>query len=95
MAYIHIATSKGTGVETFKQVEEKVGPREGIEGLLVESYGQDGDHIRHVSIWESQAHKDRYEAERLMPVFQSLGLVAEVSASTDFATCEAESLYVR
>jgi hypothetical protein len=95
MAYIHIATSKGHSVDIVKQVEEKVGPRETIDGLLVESFGQDSDYMRHVTIWESKAHKDRYEAERLMPVFQSLGLVADVAATTDFATCEADSLYVR
>ena len=43
----------------------------------------------------TQAHKDRYESERLIPVFQSLGLTAEVVATTEFATCEADSLYMR
>jgi hypothetical protein len=95
MAFIHIATSKGHGLDSFKQVEDKVESRESIDGLLVESFGQDGDYVRHVSIWESKAHKDRYESERLIPAFQSLGLTAEVMATTEFATCEADSLYVR
>jgi len=43
----------------------------------------------------TQAHKDRYESERLIPVFQSLGLTAEVVATTEFATCKADSLYIR
>jgi hypothetical protein len=34
MAFIHIATSKGHGLDSFEQVEEKVGPRESIDGLL-------------------------------------------------------------
>ncbi len=42
-----------------------------------------------------KAHKDRYESERLVPVFQSLGLAGEVTATTEFATREAASLYVR
>ena len=95
MAFIHIGTAKGQGLDNFKRVEERVGSREGIDGLLVESFGQDGDCVRHVSIWESKAHRDRYESERLIPVFQSLGLAAEVMATTEFATCEADSLYVR
>jgi hypothetical protein len=30
----------------------------------------DGDVLRHVTVWESRAHKDRYEAEQLLPVFE-------------------------
>jgi len=63
--------------------------------LHVESFGQDGDYVRHLSIWESKAHEDRYESERRIPVFRSLGMAPEVMATTEFATCEADSLYVR
>jgi hypothetical protein len=48
-----------------------------------------------VSVWQSKAHKDRYEAERLTPVFQSLGLAADVAASTEFTEYEADDLYMR
>ena len=37
------------------------------------------------------AHKDRYEAEQFLPVFQALG----VAANTEFTTCDADELYVR
>jgi hypothetical protein len=67
MAFIHIATSKGHGLDSFKQVEDKVESRESIDGLLVESFGQDGDYVRHVSIWESKAHKDRSGARVRRP----------------------------
>ena len=95
MAYIHIATSKGHSVDIVKQVDEKVGPRESIDGLLVESFGQDSDYMRHVTIWESKAHKDRYEAELLLPAFQAAGIAAAVGANTEFAECEAASVYRR
>ena len=95
MPFIHIATSPGVTIEMAQAVEEKVGPREAIEGLLVETYGTDGDVLRHVTVWESQAHKDRYEAQQLLPVFESLGMASDVATNTQFATCEAAGLYVR
>ena len=95
MTFIHIATSPGVTIEMAQAVEQKVGPREAIEGLLIETYGTDGDVLRHVSIWESQAHKDRYEAQQLLPVFESLGMASDVAANTRFATCDAAGLYVR
>ena len=95
MTFIHIATTNGTTVEMVQGVERKVGPREDIEGLLVETYGTDGDVLRHVTVWESQAHKDRYEAQQLLPVFESLGMASDVAANTQFATCDAAGLYVR
>ena len=95
MAFIHIGTSKGHSSDMVKQVEDQVGPRESVEGLLVETFGHDGTYLRVITIWESEAHKDRYEAERLLPVFQSLGVAADVAATTEFATCEADLLYVR
>src|SRR5664279_6597915 len=95
MTFIHIASSKGTTVEMVQGVEQTVGPREDIEALLVETYGTDGDVLRHVTVWESQAHKDRYEAQQLLPVFVSLEMASDVTANTQFATCDAAGLYVR
>jgi hypothetical protein len=95
MTFIHIATSPGVTIEMAQAVEQKVGPREAIAGLLIETYGTDGDVLRHVSVWESQAHKDRYEAQQLLPVFESLGMASDVAANTQFDTCEAASLFVR
>ena len=95
MTYIHIAKSTGFGIDDSRRVEEKVGPRETIDGLLLEAAGTVGDQLCHVSVWQSKAHKDRYEAERLMPVFQSLGLAADAVASTEFTEYEADDLYMR
>jgi len=95
MAYIHFAASRGFTVDDVRMIEEKVGDRSAIDGLLVESYGQDGDVMRHVTIWESKAHKDRYEAELLLPAFQAAGIAAAVGANTEFAECAAATLYQR
>jgi len=95
MTFIHIATSPGSTIEMVQAVEQKVGPREAIDGLLIETDGTDGNVLRHVSVWESQAHKDRYEAQQLLPVFESLGVASDVAANTQFATCEAADLCVR
>jgi len=95
MAYIHIASSKGFGVDDVKRIEEKVGPRNTVAGLLVETYGYDGETGLHITVWESKAHKDRYEAEQLLPAFQAAGIAAAVAANIQFAEREADSLYIR
>ena len=41
------------------------------------------------------AHKDRYEAEQFLPVFQALGMAADVAANTEFTLCDADELYIR
>lgn len=38
-----------------RRVEEKVGPRAAIDGLIVEAWGLDEDRLRHVTVWESKA----------------------------------------
>src|ERR1035437_8155901 len=95
MAYIHIAASRGFTVEDSRRVEDKVGPRQAIDGLLGEAVGGDGDRLQHVTIWQSKAHADRYEAQQLLPAFQALGMAADVAASTEFTTCDADELYIR
>jgi hypothetical protein len=95
VAYIHIALSKGVAADDVRRVEEKVGRRAAIDGLIVEAWGLDGDRLRHVTVWESEAHKDRFEAEQLLPAFQALGLSSTVAANTEFVTCEAEGLFIR
>ena len=37
----------------------------------------------------------RYEAEPLLPVFQAVGMAADVAGSTKFTECEAGELYIR
>ena len=95
MAFIHIVTSTGFSTEDIQRVEDKIGPRENVDGLLVEAFGQDGDHTHHVTVWESRAHKDRYEAQQLLPVFASLGMAADVAARSEFTMCDADELYIR
>src|ERR1035441_814316 len=95
MAYIHIAASRGFTVEDSRRVEDKVGPRQAIDGLLVEAVGGDGDRLHHVTIWQSKAHADRDEAQQLLPAFQALGMAADLAANKEFTTCDADELYIR
>jgi hypothetical protein len=48
-----------------------------------------------VTVWQSRAAKDRFEAEQLLPAFQALGMAADVLASTEFTEYEAGELYIR
>jgi hypothetical protein len=95
MAFIHIATSQGFTIDDVRRVADKVGPRDSIDGLLVEAASSEGGTMRHVTVWESRAHKDRYEAERLLPAFQALGLAADVAASTEFVMGDTDDLFIR
>jgi len=94
MAFIHIARSQGFSIEDARRVPDKVGPREAIAGLLVEAAGG-GNNLYHVTVWQSRAHAERYEAEQLLPVFQALGIAPDVAANTEFTTYDADELYIR
>ena len=68
---------------------------EDTDGLLVIAPGTDDDRLVVVSVWQSKAHKDRYEAEHLLPMFQSLGMAESMMANTEFTEYEAAEAYVR
>ena len=95
MAYIHIASTTGFTVDDVRRIEGAVGDRGTIDGLLLETYGETDGGVHIVTVWESESHKDRYEAERLLPAFQAAGVGSEVMANTTFTTCDAASLYRR
>ena len=56
--------------------------------------GSDESGLHVVTVWESKAQKDRFEAEQLFPAFQAAGIVADVAASTEFTEYETGELYV-
>ena len=88
MTYIHITRVKGLSVDDFRRVNDKmISP--------ADTAGADDDGLVVTSVWQSQAHKDRYEAEHLLPMFQSLGLAEQMMANTEFTEYEAEEAYVR
>jgi hypothetical protein len=48
-----------------------------------------------VTIWQSQAHEERFAAEQLLPVFGELGMTEQVMANSEFTTYETGELNVR
>jgi hypothetical protein len=94
MAYIHVAKPKGQTIENFRMVTAKHNPPQDIDGLLAWAAGTDSSDLSVVTVWESRAHKDRYEAEQLLPVFQALGL-SDIPANSEFTEYEAEEFYIR
>ena len=95
MAFIHIAKSKGFSVEAFRAVNAKVGPPQDTDGLLLQAAGSDDNGLVVVTVWQSKAHKDRYEAEQLLPVFQAAGMMADVMAATEFTEYDTDEFYLR
>ena len=47
-----------------------------------------------MTLWQSKAHKDRFEAEQLLPAFQAMGLT-DVVSNSDFTECETGELFIR
>ena len=48
-----------------------------------------------MSVWQSRAHMERWQAEQLFPAFQAAGMAAGVPANTEFTEYEAGELYIR
>jgi heme-degrading monooxygenase HmoA len=94
MAYIHFAKSKGQSIENFRMVSARHNPPQEIDGLLAWAAGADENGLNVLTVWESEAHKDRWETEQLFPVFQALGL-ADVPSNTEFTDYNAGEFYIR
>ena len=95
MAYVHIATTKGHTIEDFRTVTARHNPPRDIDGLLAWAAGEDENGLHVVTIWQSQAHEERFAAEQLLPVFGELGMTEQVMANSEFTTYETGELYVR
>jgi hypothetical protein len=65
-----------------------------LAGLLAWAAGTDENGLNVVTVWESEAHKDRWTAEQLFPVFQALGL-ADVPSNTENTGYNADEFYIR
>ena len=46
-----------------------------------------------VTLWQSKAHKDRFEAEQLLPAFQVMGMT-DVAVHSDFTAWETGELFI-
>jgi hypothetical protein len=94
MAYVHIAATRGKTIEDFRTVSAKHNPWQDIDGLLAMAAGSDESGLHVVTVWESKAQKDRFEAEQLFPAFQTAGIAADVVASSEFTEYETDELHV-
>jgi hypothetical protein len=87
MAYVHITTGTSQTIDHFNESNELLAKDGPIEGLIAEAAGSSDLGFHVVSIWESKAHLDRFEAERLFAVFNQLNLPMEtLMATTSFTT---------
>jgi hypothetical protein len=95
MAFVHSTKAKGVTVENFRAVSAKHLPPQDIDGLLAWAAGEDENGLNVVTIWQSQAHQERFAAEQLFPVFQELGMAEHMMANSEFTTYETGELYIR
>jgi heme-degrading monooxygenase HmoA len=95
MAFVHSAKVKGVTFERYSAVTAKHNQLQDIDGLLAWAAGTDENSLNVVSVWQSQAHQERFAAEQLFPAFQELGVAEEVMANGEFTTYEVGELYIR
>src|SRR5215813_3518376 len=76
MAYATVTHSPTTTMHEFQAVNAEIGDEQ-PEGrlLLVVGHSADGLHI--IDVWATQAHADRFVAERLYPALQRTGLIPQ------------------
>jgi hypothetical protein len=94
MAHIHIAATRGRTTDDFRAVTAKHNPPQDIDGLLAWAAGSDSDGLHVVTVWQSKAHQDRFEAEQLFPAFQALGMT-DVVPDTEMTEYDADEFYLR
>jgi heme-degrading monooxygenase HmoA len=95
MAFVHSTRTKGATIEAFRAVSAKHNPPQDIDGLLAWAAGEDENGLNVVTIWQSQAHEERWAAEQLFPAFQETGMAEQVMANSEFTTYETGELYIR
>ena len=96
MAFISLYTSmQGLTIEDFRTVSAKHNPPQDIDGLLVWTAGTDENGLHVVTIWESRAHAERFQAEQLFPAFQATGMMTAVVDNSTQVTFDTDEIYVR
>ena len=63
MAFVTVTEVRGVTIEDFRAVSAKHNPPQDIDGLLAWAAGTDENGLNVVTVWESEAHKDRWTAE--------------------------------
>jgi hypothetical protein len=72
MAYATVTHSPATSLQDFRAVNGALGDEQ-PEGRLLLLVGQSVDGLHIIDVWATQAHADRFVAERLFPALQRLG----------------------
>jgi len=94
MTYVHFTTTPGATIDDFREVGAKHNPPQDIDGLLAWAAGSDDHGLHVVTLWQSEAHADRYAAEQLFPAFQATGMISRVQDMQP-TTYDADELYIR
>jgi hypothetical protein len=76
MPYATATHSLAATVEDYQAVRAALG-EERPDGLLLLVVGRSEDGMHVVDMWASQAHADRFVAERLYPAFQRAGVLPQ------------------
>src|SRR5262245_47482808 len=74
MAYATVTHSPATTMQDFHAVNAALGD-ERPEGRLLLLVGDCADGLHVIDVWATQAHADRFVAERLYPALQRMGLL--------------------
>ena len=72
MAYATITHSPATTLQDFHAVSAALGDEQ-PEGRLLLLVGHSADGLHIIDVWTTQAHADRFVAERLFPALQRMG----------------------
>jgi heme-degrading monooxygenase HmoA len=94
MTYTHVANMSGKTIDDFRAINEKTPAAADTDGLLVQTAGSDPDGLHVVTVWQSKAHLDRFEAEHLFPAFQALGIAGDVMEKTTFTIFDSDESYL-
>jgi hypothetical protein len=93
MAYILITTTRGRGLQDYRNVTAKIGSPQETDGVLAQAVSEEDGALRIVTFWESKAHSDRFGAEKLMPAFRALGMSA-AQENTAIVAFDADEVYL-
>jgi hypothetical protein len=76
MAYATVTHSPATTLREFQAVNAALGDEQ-PEGRLLLLVGHSADGLHIIDVWATQAHADRFVAERLYPALQRVGLMPQ------------------
>ncbi len=86
MAYCVVVDNPKADAQVYEQIMQKVAGSGELppEGAIFQVAGPGENGWRVISVWESREAQERFRDERLMPVFQELGLSRDDLTWSDF-----------